>query len=350
MIKIVDLFCGAGGLGYGFYNDPKFQIVFANDIDKNMVATYKANHRAVQTVCSNISELTLDTIQGGNIDMVIGGPPCQTFSTIGKRNPMDTRNFLFREYIRILQQVKPKVFIFENVRGILSMYKGNLIKEMIQSFNTLGYKVHMQVLDAVQFGVPQYRERVFIVGNNMGKKCIFPTPTHTERTFVTFADAVSDLPSIGVNDTSTQYAHAPLTAYQKFVRKTNNGILTEHTSPNNGAHLIRIMQALPDGGTPRDIPEHIRPKSGYINTYCKLWWDRPVPTITRNFSTPSSSRCIHPKDSRALTTREGARLQSFPDDYVFKGHKGSKNLQIGNAVPPLLSLALTECVTMSFFT
>ncbi len=349
MLKIIDLFCGAGGLSYGFFNNPSFQIVYANDIDSNMTDSYSANHPSVRTVCCNISEITGDSIGVGGIDMVIGGPPCQTFSTIGNRNHGDTRNFLFREYIRVLREVRPTVFIFENVRGILSMYKGGIIREMIQSFNALGYVVDMQVLDAVQYGVPQYRERVFIVGNTMGKKFVFPKPTHTKNTYVTCADAVSDLPSIGVNDMSQKYASNPLNAYQQFVRQNTNGVLTEHRSPNNGKNLVRIMQALPDGGTPFDIPKHIRPKSGYTNTYCKLWWDKPVPTITRNFSTPSSSRCIHPKDSRALTTREGARLQSFPDTYVFKGNRGSKNLQIGNAVPPLLSLTLKDAVLQSFY-
>ena len=355
----MDLFCGAGGLSYGFSYDDRFTTVLANDIDKNMVATYQANHENVKTVCCNVSQINKSMVDT-DIDIIIGGPPCQTFSTIGKRDHKDNRNFLFREYIRILKYLKPNIFIFENVRGILSMYKGDLIKEMIGEFNALGYTVDMQVLDAVHYGVPQYRERVFIVGNKLGKKFQFSTPTHygendtilqnnTLLPPVSFADAVSDLPAIGVNAYSNVYETPPKNAYQEFVRTGTNGVLNEHESPNNGEHLVQIMQALPDGGTPLDIPEHIRPKSGYANTYCKLWWNRPVPTITRNFSTPSSSRCIHSRDSRALTTREGARLQSFPDTYKFCGNRGSKNLQIGNAVPPLVSTKLKQAILESFY-
>ena len=126
--------------------------------------------------------------------------------------------------------------------------------------------------------------------------------------------------------------------------------LKDNASPKNGEHLIKLMKALPDGGSKDDLPEELRPKSGFGNTYAKMWWKKPAPTITRNFACPSSSRCIHPRDSRALSTREGARLQSFPDSYKFYGSTGMKNLQIGNAVPPLLSVALAKQVEKYFAT
>ena len=128
----------------------------------------------------------------------------------------------------------------------------------------------------------------------------------------------------------------------EFVRKNGTTELTEYSAPKNGDHLIRIMQALKDGQSKDDLPEEIRPKSGYGNTYAKLWWEKPSTTITRNFACPSSSRCIHPRDSRAMSIREGARLQSFPDDYQFYGADGMKRLEIGNAVPPLLSMAIAK--------
>ena len=129
--------------------------------------------------------------------------------------------------------------------------------------------------------------------------------------------------------------------FLKFVRADSN-VLSEHIAPKNGAHLVRIMETLKDGQSKDDLPENIRPKSGYGNTYAKLWWDKPSTTITRNFACPSSSRCIHPRDSRAMSIREGARLQSFPDDYKFYGADGMKRLEIGNAVPPLLSIAIAK--------
>ena len=128
----------------------------------------------------------------------------------------------------------------------------------------------------------------------------------------------------------------------KFVRKNNSKFVSEHKSPKNGPNLIKIMEMLKDGQGKDDLPENVRPKSGYGNTYAKLWWNKPSTTITRNFACPSSSRCIHPRDSRAMSIREGARLQSFPDDYKFYGSDGMKRLEIGNAVPPLLSIAIAK--------
>ena len=134
----------------------------------------------------------------------------------------------------------------------------------------------------------------------------------------------------------------PYNDFLKFVRRSDTTILTEHIAPKNGEGLIKIMETLKDGEGKNDLPEDIRPKSGYNNTYAKLWWNKPSTTITRNFACPSSSRCVHPRDSRAMTIREGARLQSFPDDYIFYGPDGTKRLEIGNAVPPLLSLAIAK--------
>ena len=128
------------------------------------------------------------------------------------------------------------------------------------------------------------------------------------------------------------------------MRKNASLKINDHNAPKNNENLIKIMEILPDGGTPQDLPEELRPKSGFANTYCRLWWNRPSTTITRNFSTPSSARCIHPKAPRPLTTREGARIQCFPDDYIFYGSRSDKNLQIGNAVPTFLSVALKNSI------
>lgn len=132
------------------------------------------------------------------------------------------------------------------------------------------------------------------------------------------------------------------------MRQKGDNQVSEHNAPTNNDKLIKLMEHLPDGGSPQDIPEELRPKSGFANTYCRLWWDRPSTTITRNLSTPSSSRCIHPKTPRPLTTREGARLQSFPDHYIFYGSRSDKNLQIGNAVPPFLSEVLKNQIKKIF--
>ena len=240
------------------------------------------------------------------------------------------------------------MFIFENVRGILSMQGGKLFKQICAEFENLGYKTDYKILNAAEFGVPQIRERVLLVGTKRGE-FKFPRPTHGENErdlskFISLKEAIDDLPIIGSgeNGNDRSYRHAPNNEFLKFVRNSSN--LTEHSSPKNNPNLIKIMQTLKAGECKDDLPSEIRPKSGYTNTYAKMWWNRPAPTITRNFATPSSSRCIHPRDSRALSIREGARLQSFPDDYVFYGSDQSKRLQIGNAVPPLLSIALSNSV------
>ena len=172
----------------------------------------------------------------------------------------------------------------------------------------------------------------------------YPEPTHGEGLlpYVTLHDALKDLPALACGEENTVYAAPPDNEFLLWVRQGGSDTLTEHKAPNNSALLRKIMAALKDGQGKDDLPEELRPKSGFKNTYAKLWWEKPATTITRNFACPSSSRCIHPRDSRALTIREGARLQSFPDNYQFYGSDCLKRLEIGNAVPPLLSVALAE--------
>lgn len=346
--NIIDLFAGVGGLSYGFSKIEDFNIIAANEIEKDISIAYTLNHPDVKMLNCDIAELTeeriFEAIGDAKIDLIVGGPPCQSYSTLGKRQ-MDDRANLFMQYKRILSIVRPKAFVFENVVGILSMEKGKLFKNIQAQFAELGYELKYQVLDAVDFGVPQHRERVILVGY-LGKNPFeFPLPTHGEglRPYVTLREAIGDLPVLQSGESKFEYQNEITNEFLQFVRASGCN-LTEHTAPKNGEHLIHIMQALKDGQCKDDLPEDIRPKSGYGNTYAKLWWDRPSTTITRNFACPSSSRCIHPRDSRAMSIREGARLQSFPDDYQFYGSDGMKRLEIGNAVPPLLSMAIANKV------
>jgi DNA (cytosine-5)-methyltransferase 1 len=307
-------------------------------------------------IVGDIKNITRDQLERNlgnkNIDLVVGGPPCQSYSTLGNRL-MDERANLFQEYCRVLSILKPKVFVYENVTGLLSMDKKQLFPSIKESFSRLGYKLFHKVLDAADYGVPQHRERVILVGTlNELDEFVFPSPTHGGglflKPYVTVSDAIGNLPNLKSGESSKRYTRNPFTSYQTFIEDTQN--LTEHEAPKNNKKLIEIMTSLPDGGTKMDLPDYIRPKSGFGNTYAKMWWNKPAPTITRNFSTPSSSRCIHPTQSRALTTREGARLQSFPDSYMFYGSRSMKNLQIGNAVPPLLSYALAKEIKKLFIT
>ena len=344
--NVVDLFAGVGGLSYGFSKLDDFNILVANEIEKDISKAYSLNHPNVNMINCDINSLTEDKLKeaigNSKIDLVVGGPPCQSYSTLGKRQ-MDERANLFMQYKRVLGILQPKAFVFENVTGILSMDGGKLFKKIQEEFESIGYKLKYQVLNAVDYGVPQLRERVILVGFKGENEFEYPKATHGKnlKPYVTLKDAIGDLPKIKSGESNDKYAKEPDNDFLSFVRN-NNDKLDEHVAPKNGEHLIKIMEALKDGQSKDDLPESIKPKSGYGNTYAKLWWNKPSTTITRNFACPSSSRCIHPRDSRAMSIREGARLQSFPDDYKFYGSDGTKRLEIGNAVPPLLSIAIAK--------
>ena len=344
--NVVDLFSGVGGLSYGFSKMPEFNILAANEIEKDISIAYTLNHPNVAMLNCDINQLTEEKFQeilkGKRVDLIVGGPPCQSYSTLGKRQ-MDERANLFMQYKRILTILNPKAFVFENVSGILSMDKGRLFERIKSEFESLGYQLKYKLLDAVDYGVPQHRERVILVGFKGENKFEYPQPTYGEglKPYITLEEAIGDLPSIKSGQTNNTFDSSFSNDFLNFVRKSDE-TMTEHSAPNNGEHLIKIMEALKDGQSKDELPEDIRPKSGYGNTYAKLWWKKPSTTITRNFACPSSSRCIHPRDSRAMSIREGARLQSFPDDYKFYGSDGMKRLEIGNAVPPLLSKVIAE--------
>lgn len=351
-ITVVDLFAGVGGLSYGFAHNDNFKVLLANEYDKDIAKAYTLNHPDVKMLDCDIKDLTEEILSKelpGKVDIVVGGPPCQSYSTLGKREN-DDRAHLFEEYCRILKILKPKMFLFENVTGILSMNNGNLFKEVQKCFEEIGYDLKYKVLNAADYGVPEVRERVILVGTKGTNNFEYPLPTHGTaiglKPYVTLEDALSDLPIMESGEEKTCYFSEPKNDFQKFVHDCDK--LRDNLSPKNGEHLIKLMEALPDGGSKEDLPIELRPKSGFGNTYAKMWWKKPAPTITRNFACPSSSRCIHPRDSRALSTREGARLQSFPDSYKFYGSTSMKNLEIGNAVPPLLSIALAKQVNNYF--
>lgn len=363
-IKVIDLFAGVGGLSYGFSNDDCFEIIAANEILPNMAKAYELNHPDVKMYCKDIKDFGIMDLKSDfgikeeEIDLIIGGPPCQAYSTVGKRLIDDPRGKLFQEYYRVLKEIKPKVFLFENVKGLLSMQNGELLTTIILAFESLGYKVTHKVLNAADYGAPQIRERVIIIGTRLNSKFNYPAPTHYNpengtpiynlKPYLKLSEAISDLPFIKSGEESFNYTSEPENEFQKLMRKNAPLKVMDHNAPKNNLKLIKIMENLPDGGTPDDLPTELKPKSGFANTYCRLWWNRPSTTITRNLGTPSSSRCIHPKAPRPLTTREGARIQCFPDNYIFFGSKSDKNLQIGNAVPTFLSIALKESIKKHF--
>jgi DNA (cytosine-5)-methyltransferase 1 len=355
-LTALDLFAGAGGLGLGL-QDAGFAVVGANEFDPVFASSYALNHPKTKVIVGDIlSAEVMNQILaiGEGVDLIAGGPPCQGFSTVGSKREADPRNRLFYAFLEVVAALRPRAVLFENVSGFKRMYGSRAYHALIQGLTSHGYQTHHSILNAANFGVPQLRDRTFVIGfRDHGVRFSFPRATHAasggllgERPFLTLRDALSDLPIVKSGEAADAYLSEPRNEYQETMR-ADAPRLEEQVGPTHGPRLLRAISLVPDGGSVLDLPENLRPRSYFANTYARLWWDRPSTTITRNLGTPSSSRCIHPLANRGLTTREGARLQSFPDRYVFTGSRGQKNLQIGNAVPPLLARALGEEIAIS---
>jgi len=355
-MKVIDLFCGCGGLSEGF-EDAGFFVVSGNDIDKNMMRSFELNHPKAKAIEGDITKISVERLLAGKkkeeISLVIGGPPCQGFSTVGDRREDDPRNRLFYEFVRVVREIKPKMFVMENVPGILTMQKGK-VKEIIkEEFEKLGYKVNIRILNAEEYGVPQKRRRVFFVGNLFGKEFEFPEPIYGNhkngqktltnsslKPFLSVWDAIGDLPSIKAGETKDSYDKQPITEFQKFLKNGEN-TLKEHQAPNHTEIMIKRMEHIQQGQNHSNLPKELQLSSGYPNIYGRLIANQPADTITGNCGCISApGRFIHPFDNRAITVREASRLQSFRDSKKFVGSQNSKYKQVGNAVPPLLAKAL----------
>jgi len=367
-IRVVDLFSGVGGLTFGFTHrvkdnkfvkDDSFDIIFANDYSNAASTAFSLNYPDIKMIndsIENINESYLKSkqIDCSNIDVVIGGPPCQSYSTIGKRKD-DERAKMYKEYFRLISIINPKLFVFENVVGILSFRDddGNKVIDKIKTdFKAIGYNIELKVLNAKEYGVPQNRLRVFIVGVKETLGINWSFPKNDVEHILTVNDAINDLPPVNCGESSNKYFVDPYNDYQKLMR-ADSAVLSEHFARQHGERICRIIEQLGPGEKHDDInrkvregliPEDLYLTSGYNNSYARLWQDKPSATITNNFGTPSANRCIHPTQNRALTIREAARLQSFPDNFIFYGTITQKSTQIGNAVPPLLAIKIAEMV------
>lgn len=344
-MKIIDLFCGCGGLSEGF-EDAGFEIICGNDIDKNIINSFKLNHPNAKSIMGDITTISSEDLLNDNkkedIFLIIGGPPCQGFSTVGNRKKEDPRNKLFYEFVRVVRDIKPKMFVMENVPGILTMQEGKVKDIIKEEFENLGYKVNIQVLSAEKYGVPQKRKRVFFVGNIFGKDFEFPIAEFDgkEKPFRTVWEAIGDLPPIGSGMEAKNYVEKPKTEFQKFLRNGQNE-LTYHISPNHSEIMIKRMKNIKQGQNHSNLPKELKLNSGYSNIYGRLIANEPADTITGNCGCVSApGRFIHPFKHRAITVREASRLQSFRDSKIFVGNQNSKYKQVGNAVPPLLAKAL----------
>lgn len=342
MPTFLDLFSGAGGLTLGL-SRAGWTPLLGVDHWADAVATYRANfddHPALDVDVADLDARRLAEVLPERPEWIVGGPPCQGFSTIGKRQREDPRNQLVREFKRIVDALRPEGFVIENVLGLKDMRFEQAIQAL---FSESGYTVSFHVLRAADFGVPQLRRRVLFVGHRDQGRFDGPLPTHAETDYVTVGEAIGDLPPVGPGETRTRYAGQPRTEYQRSMR-AGSRTLQGHTASNHPAYLVEAISHIPDGGNRRSIPDHLQPRSGYHNSYSRLASWLPAVAVTSNMGKPSASRCIHPFQDRGLTAREGARLQGFPDTFHFTAGVTSQRLQVANAVPALLAQRIGEAI------
>lgn len=367
--KGISLFCGAGGCSLGF-KQAGYSILYANDKDKSAVETYKINFP--DTICSNedIDEVDFNAVlkkigmKPGNLDILIGGPPCQGFSTAGTRFWDDPRNHLLKSYVNALSIIQPKWFVMENVEGLLTSNNGFYIYEASKAFVDLGYSIRIEKVYSQEYGIPQRRKRVLIIGNNIGHIYKIPDPTIKisgqifRNSDVTVHHAIRGLPQPTSNKNLILQPKSS-EGFDEFdyLLRGNAKEITDHYVPViNQTQLMRIS-ALKPGQTMKDLPEELQHESfrkranrrvsdgtptekrgGAPSGLKRLIADEPCLTITG----AATRELIHPFEDRPLTIRESARIQTFPDDFIFSGNASQKIQQIGNAIPPMLARIIAE--------
>ena len=348
-MQILDLFCGAGGLSVGFDREG-YDVVGGVDFEGAFSETFEHNHDA-EFIEADLSEVTgtriLDQLgyDPGDIDGVVGGPPCQGFSLAGaKTNPADERNFLVTNFIKSVYEMDPDWFVMENVPRISTMEDGKVLEYILSQFDKIGYNTGWSVLNAADYGVPQNRERAFFIGHKTNKNIDFPEATfrksNKQQTLFTdrepprtVYDAFGDLPSLEPGEEKVGYNSEPEGEYQNEMRR-DNPKLTSHRAPNHGQKVVsRIEKASPGEKIPYDSWSQKR----------RLKYEEPAPTLLAG--PRPTYHFAHPSDNRGLSVRERARLQSFSDNYLFKGPITKQRQMTGNAVPPLLSQAVARAIS-----
>lgn len=410
--SVVDLFSGVGGLSFGFEWNKKFNVTALNDIDEDCKETYLKNFPKSNFIRDDITrtggEKFVELNNDKPIDIVIGGPPCQGFSMAGKQLFEDERNHLFRQFLRLIVELNPKVVLMENVPEILRVFGEYVKNELTAFFEKNKYVVTANVLNAANYGVPQTRNRAFIlaVKKELGVQPTLPQPTNdgsyvgifnyltkkieppakcygneimgknnqtyhwlkrngrliekstkktideycsdktginfTTKPLVTVWEAMGDLPHLpeGVKQ-KTEYKKEPFTEYQRWIRGNEN-ILNNHNRWGHTKEMMERIRLLPEGGNMKDLPKSHQVSGAYSQAYSRLHRNGLARTITTFVHNPGSGRFVHPIEDRAISIREAARLQSFPDSFVFCGKLSSQERQVGNAVPPLVSKALAD--------
>jgi len=357
----IDLFCGAGGLSAGL-EMAGFNVLAGNDIFEAAGETFQKTHPQAKFVGGPIEDLSVEHLmqvtglRRGELTVLAGGPPCQAYSVYNHQRGMhDARATLFREYLRIVEGLQPEWIVMENVAGIYSIGGGEAVRIIKSELKVLGYDVHEKILRSEDFGVPQERRRVVFIGNRIGVAISHPTPTHgpgKTYSFTTIRDAIGDLPPLlnGEDRGRVAFTNVEPTTFQKRMRG-NATTVGNHAAPKLGKINIDRLAHIPPGGSWRDIPPEMLPegmkrakRSDHTKRYGRMTWDGLSCTVLTKCDIHWGAY-IHPEQDRAISVREAARLQSFPDSFEFAGSKTEQYVQVGNAVPPLLGKAIGDHLT-----
>lgn len=352
-LTAIDLFCGCGGFSYGF-KQAGFKMALGIDMWKDATITYKHNFPEASVINEDITLVDAETImkkagcKEGEIDVIIGGPPCQGFSLSGKRMIDDPRNKLYKSFVSLVEQIQPKVFVMENVPGLIRLFGGKVKEEVLSDFSAIGYRVKVQQLSSDDYGVPQQRKRVFFVGINEkifneNVEFVFPKPTHGVglKNVVTCKDAISDLDfvpddvSLGEN---IEYSLPAINDYQRKMR-IGSSMIKNHSITIHKEQTKQIIAMVPDGGNYKDLPVELQSIRKVNIAWTRMNSEKPCFTIDTGHN-----HHFHYKENRVPTVRESARIQSFPDVFEFIGIKTSQLKQVGNAVPPLMAEAIAKQV------
>lgn len=352
--NVIDLFCGCGGFSKGF-EEAGYNIRFGIDLWSDAIVTYKKNFPNAAVLNGDITKVSgKDILLKANLDMnevdvIIGGPPCQGFSVSGKRLIDDERNVLYKSYVQIVKELHPKIFVMENVPGLIRLFKGQVAEQVVEDFTRIGYLVQTRILSAENYGVPQQRKRVFFVGlrNDLAEEGLsfqYPVPfmgSGTDRPAWTSKEAISDLdfiPDDRILGEDIPYCLPAENKYQKEMRNGSNSVLN-HSITLHNAKTKKIIAMVPDGGNYKDLPEELWNTRKVHIAWTRMDSKKPCFTIDTGHN-----HHFHYKENRVPTVRESARIQSFPDTFEFVGIKTSQLKQVGNAVPPLLAKAIAESV------
>ena len=369
----IDLFSGAGGITLGLLN-AGFDVRLCSDNDSACAQTHRRNFPAIPFIEDDVEGLTgaqvceVAGVETGGLDLLIGGPPCQGFSIIGRRELWDPRNGLVQEFMQLAEKLRPKVIVIENVTGLATLQGGAVIRKIAEAFASAGYAGQCAELLAAQYGVPQMRWRMFFIGwrADLESSGGFPAPTHgaagigdlvPNRTideqysedFVTIREAIGDLPRVKAGECVTRYSNHPMNCYQEAMREGAPEELANHYAAKLSSQNMERLKCLKPGDDWRSLPHELLPagmqrarRKDHTRRYRRMRWDGVARSIITRFRDPKSGEYIHPAQDRTISIREAARIQSFPDRFVFEGSRSDQYDQVGNAVPPILARAVAS--------